>query len=291
MKNLSRSMLMVAVIAAGGTAVGDIVDLTGVPDLSQHAVTSPTAWANYCAPTAGANVAYYFGQTYSNLLVGDSLPGSTSGANNIIAGGGLLPPGPGSMADLMVTSLTGGTTANNLRTGLDAYLENRWDNTFGGSDWNTVYLESQSLTGGGTEFWGQLQTEISNGSGVILLIAWIGVSPPEGYDLPDGYDGSTTASSALGHAVTMNGYNTDLITPTMTIRDPANNGGGSHTFSPTLSADTFQVNVSGTSDITIDYGGGSIATIYGAVFTNIPSPGALSLLLVSGLLARRRRQR
>lgn len=282
MKNLLRVGTIVTAISAGGTASATIINLSNVPDLSQH---SGVSWVNYCAPTAGANVAYYHGQTYSSLVPGDSFPfSSTSVANNIIAGASSPPPLFGSMAFHMNTSVNSGTTGNNLRDGLDQYMENNWDATNGGTDWTTTYHSAAAL--GGTAFWNLLVSEITNGNPTILLIDWAG-GAPGGYDLPDEGTGST-AGSAISHAVTMTGFNTNNpLVPIMNINDPANNGGGVHAFGGEGAAYVLTVN---TFDLMFTLGG-STAIVYGAVTTNIPSPGAFALLLLSGCVGSRRRRR
>lgn len=263
--------------AVSAQVQGTIVNLSGVPDLSQHA---DIPWNNYCAPTSGANVAYYFGQTYSNLQQG-YLSGDAGGAAVIIDG-----IAGNSMVNFMGTTTSGGTTGSGVLNGLDTYLENNWDLAAGGTDWNTQYLDANIL--GGSTFWNNLQTEISNGSGVILLIAWFG-GAPAGYETPDGYTPGVLQTSTLGHAVTMTGFDTTSPTNTLSINDPANNGGGAHNWPGEGAAYGVTINPS---DISIILGG-SGATIYGAVVTNIPGPGALTLLALSGLIAassgRRRR--
>ena len=280
MNSYLRVGAIVAVAALGYSASGTIINLSNVPDFSQH---SGAGWANYCAPTTGTNVAYYFGQTYGGLVPGDTFPfGTSSVADGIIAGASSPPPIVGSMANRMGTSVIGGTTGNNLRDGLDLYLEDNWDSTPAGTDWTTTYHDAAALTGAG--FWTLLQNEIANGSGVILLIAWTGVVPI-GYDVPEDYAAGIGANDAMGHAVTMTGFNTNA-SPIMHINDPANNG-GIHNFPGEGAA--FSVTVDPTSLlITL---GGQTATIYGAVTTNIPGPGALSLLALGGLIAASSRRR
>ena len=164
-------------------------------------------------------------------------------------------------------------------------MENNWDLTAGGTDWDTRYFDASIL--GGSAFWNDLQSELSDGSGVILLIAWF-AGAPAGYETPDGYAPNVQPESALGHAVTMTGFNTDLPTHTLSINDPANNASSLHNWPGEGAAYAVTVN---SFDISITLAG-SGATIYGAVVTNIPGPGALSLLALSGMLAaplRRRR--
>ncbi|MCZ6834164.1 MAG: hypothetical protein O7G85_00165 [Planctomycetota bacterium] len=281
MNSYARVGAIFAMAGFVAPASGTIINLSNVPDLSQH---SGGSWANYCGPTNGSNVAYYFGQTYSGLVPGDTFPfASSSAADAIIAGASSPPPVLGSMAQRMSTTVAGGTTGNNLRDGLDLYLEDNYDATPGGTNWTTDYHDAAGLTGSG--FWALLQNEIANGSGIILLIAWTG-GIPGGYDVPEDYSAGISATSAMGHAVTMTGFDTN-ITPFMHINDPANNGGSAHNFGGEGAA--YGVTINPTSlGITLS---GSNATIYGAVITNIPTPGAMSLLGLAGLFTLRRRRR
>lgn len=282
MKNLLQVGMIVFAIALCDTASASVINLSNVPDLSQH---SGAGWANYCAPTSGANVAYYHGQTYGSLVPGDAFPfSSTSAANNIIAGPASPPPLGGSMAFHMNTLTSVGTTGNDLRDGLDLYMENNWDATVGGTDWTTTYHSAAAM--GGAAFWNLLVSEITNGNPAILLIDWA-AGAPGGYDLPDEGTGNT-AGSAISHAVTMTGFNNNVPSvPIMNINDPANNGGGAHAFGGEGAAYVVTVNAG---NITFSIGG-STARVYGAVTTNIPAPGAAALLLLSGLVGGTRRRR
>ena len=115
-----------------------------VPDFSQH--YGPN-WNNYCAPTVAANCVYYFAMSGHPNLIGanpigpDNPPGpppgaADTGANNVIAGANSPPPIAGSLAQLMNTTVNGGTTVANMVNGLDTYLETN-DPFAGPNSWNT----------------------------------------------------------------------------------------------------------------------------------------------------------
>jgi hypothetical protein len=273
------------------TAEGAIVTLANVPDFSQHANAQ---WANHCAPTAGTDVAYYFGNTYPLLLQGNPWgPGAAAdnGATTIIGGlGGPPPPPPpaGSMAALMGTTNATGTTAMGMTLGLDAYMENNWDNIMGGAHWSTAFWPSNPAFGGvgGAGLWAILQNEINQGSGVVLAIAWFAGSPA-GYDTPDAYNPEEDPYAGMGHAVTLVGYDNNPQQFRIQINDPANNALGAHAWGGEYAWYNLTVNPN---DLTINIGG-FVATVYGAAVTNIPEPGTLALLGVGALVAAGRRRR
>ena len=265
-----------------------------VPDFSQHELA---AWSNYCAPTAGTNVAYFFAQTYAGLRQGHPLAPQGQGAladvgasTNI--GGNVPPPAPlipSNMANLMGTTAAGGTTLAGASVGLDAYLEVH-DGQAGNLFWNTSILLSNPIFGGvgGPAFWNTLQNQLSGGSGILLAMHWQGGIAPGGYETPDPYNPSDfDEDTGIGHAVTMVGYDVSLAIPTLDIHDPANNPPGmagtkTHVWPP-VAADTYGVTVNAT-DLTIVVGPAT-GVIYGAVITNpVPEPATLGLL-ASGLLA------
>jgi hypothetical protein len=254
-----------------------------MPDFSQHA---DPAWSNYCAPTAGANVVYYFSQSgFTSLRQSYPVgPGASAdaGATDIIGGTAGPPPPAASLAGLMSTSLGAGTTPLNLRDGLDQYLEaNDGDiNT----TWNTQWITTASV--GGAAFWSQMKTEINNGSGVILLLGWVGTPPtfdPEShkYDLPEGASTNPAGTDPLAHAVTMTGYDPALAND-LYVMDPANNlsgGTGIHNWTPGL-GDKYVVTVNPTNlSVVVN---GSAATIFGAVVTQpVPEIEAFAFYMAS----------
>ncbi len=193
--------------------------LSGIRDLSQH---DDSSFVNYCGPTAAANVVQYFRTLHGNNLLGVT-PNDDAAANGLIgAPVGLSPPhgtpAAGSLAARMSTSLRDGTTPNNLRDGLDSYLEDTHDGVVGGSDWDTQLLLTQSAGGSlsGADFWSELQAAGNAGKGIILLIDWLpnpmsppSTLPPESnddqeYDPPESPGQGATVS--IGHTVTMTGY-------------------------------------------------------------------------------------
>ena len=242
--------------------------LTGVTDFAQDRLT----WNNYCAPTTGADVAYYYAQIFSSLT-----PGNTSGdADTVIA----------DMATRMGTTNPGGTTVNGLVAGLDSYLEDNWDSITGGTHWSTTYLSGASL--GGAGLYSAVDSAINNGDGVILLIAWkTGLPIDPNYHLPNGYDGSTGLGDPMGHAVALTSTLPNIaINKFITINDPANNA-GTHSF--LTESTSFGVTVNALDWTLNTQMGGAIATIYGAVTTSIPAPGALSVFGLAFLTRGRRR--
>ncbi len=82
-------------------ARGNPVTIANVPDFSQKAVAG---WTNYCAPTAGADLVYYFAANgHISLIQGFNLapqapgdqPATDDGASTIIGGSANQgPPAP-----------------------------------------------------------------------------------------------------------------------------------------------------------------------------------------------------
>ena len=145
-----RSIMMTGLCSVAIASSAHAGVLTGVTDFAQDRLT----WNNFCAPTTGADVAYYYSQIFSSLT-----PGNTSGdADTVIA----------DMATRMGTTNSGGTTVNGLVAGLDSYLEDNWDSITGGTHWNTTYLSGASL--GGAGLYSAVDSAINSGDGVILLL-------------------------------------------------------------------------------------------------------------------------
>jgi hypothetical protein len=285
---MKYAVAFLAVASLSGGVRGDIVTLNNVPDFSQHA---NAGWSNYCAPTNGANLAYYFGQSgFSMLLQGNPIgPGAAAdfGATTIIGGTqpGSPPPPAGSMAQRMNTSLQLGTTAFDIVVGLDGYFEDNWDGIAGGLDWITTYHDAAML--GGSTFWNILQSEINAGSGIILTIAWPFGVPSQPWDTPKNYFPNIGPNAFLGHAVTMTGYDNDPLNPKLIMNDPANNS-GVHNW-PGESA-SYAVNI-GLSDLSFTITPGDLASVYGAVIIRpIPGPGGLAVIAVGVVIGARRRR-
>ena len=272
-------------------AVAGPVIISNVPDLSQHV----NNFNNYCGPTAAANVVYYFNQTGGNTNLGGT-PGVDANATGLIGGNTpvITPPPdgfpvPGSLADLMGTSLVNGTTPQKLRDGLDSYLEDKHDGIGGGNDWDTQLLLTQSAGGSlsGNDFWLELQSSIDVGKGVILLIDWAGNAPQETEDQQ--YEEPETpgqgASSSIGHAVTMVDYAPGTFTPArIFFHDPGTNLSSGHDWTP-ASPESSLLTVNAT-NLSASFGlpgFQATGTIYGAV-TTIPEPNSLVLFSLSGLL-------
>ncbi|MGA2030970.1 MAG: PEP-CTERM sorting domain-containing protein [Thermoguttaceae bacterium] len=269
-------------------------------DLSQ---TANNMWSNYCAPTAAGDLVYHFGKTYPTLVqnkgYGPGLQADTD-AENVI--GGANPPnnadppgGPGatagSLAQLMGTTRTTGTTLDNLKTGVDSYL--KANSTI---SWETHELKVGSYPNPkGANFLSDLQTDLSNGADVILVVAWQNATPPAAgsYTVPSGYDSGVLGSSVIGHAFEMIGY--DSGSNTILVNDPANNAANS------WGAEATPYNVAANLPANLEFNvQGATAIAYGAVVVNSPEPSTLWLLAASvvglgafGLrrLARARRQK
>ncbi|MGD0899939.1 MAG: PEP-CTERM sorting domain-containing protein [Thermoguttaceae bacterium] len=286
-------------LAGGHLSAAPVIE-NNVYDFSQ---TANGTWTNYCVPTVAGDLVYHFGNTVPALVQGNlygpgNLPGSNNGATTII--GGLSPPnnggdvvggnGPptGSLAALMQTTHNGGTTLDNLKTGLDSYLA---ANSSVG--WNTherLYSDYPVPPNQeGLNFYNALTADLAGGADVILVIAWKnGQAPDVRYQLPTGYDAGELKTSAIGHAFEMYGY--DANTSQVWLNDPANNGGAhswaAEGFNPVVA---FPVNDGFTFNV-----GGATAIAYGAVVVSpTPEPSTLLLLAVGGLgtfgLARRTR--
>ena len=278
----SLGWILVGGLVASQTAWGQVT-LPNLHDFSQHA---DPGWSNYCAPTAGANLVYYFSQNGFISLrqtypIGPGASADT-GATDIIGGLTGPPPPATSLAGLMNTSLGAGTTPLNLRDGLDQYLEaNDGDIN---PTWNTQWITTESL--GGAALWNQMKTSINQGSGVILLMDWVGSPPtydPEShnYDLPEGASTNPAGTDPLAHAVTMAGYDPSFAND-LYVMDPANNlvgGVGSHNWTPGL-GDKYLVTVNPSSlSVVVN---GSAATIFGAVVTQpVPEIETFALYMAS----------
>jgi hypothetical protein len=273
-----------------------------VPDFSQH--YGPN-WSNYCAPAAAANCVYYFGMSgHANLLGGNPIgpdvpagppPGpADTGANNIIAGVNAPPAMAASLASLMGTTINNGTTAANMQTGLDNYLEAN-DPFAGANSWTTSLVLNTDVGVTGQSLWDYMKDELHKCENVLPLITWPN-GPPDGnsereYDQP-----SDPIPGSIGHVVTMVGFDDQVVgTEFMYVNDPANNlgafqqpwrarhnWGGEYTkYGVTIQASTV--------DIVI---GGKTGSIYGVISASpVPEPATLSLtaLATAAMMCRRRR--
>jgi hypothetical protein len=274
-------------------ARGNPVTIANVPDFSQKAVAG---WTNYCAPTAGADLVYYFAANgHISLIQGFNLapqapgdqPATDDGASTIIGGsanqGPPAPLNPVNLANQMGTDANHGTTVNGMLNGLDGYLESE-DGVDGSANWNTYLLQSSVV--GAAPFWSTLQGELSLGKGILLAIGWKN-GAPGGYDTPTDPDYSYDPypSNPMGHAMMMVGYDVSGQNNNIYVHDPANNNPATSHVWPVVQPDIYAVTVNPlTSDLSINVGGVAIGTIYAAVITSfVPEPGTLALM-VSGAL-------
>ena len=208
----------------------------------------------------------------------------------------------------MSTSPVAGTTLAGAQSGLDSYLETNDGNS--NVSWNTLILLADARQPGGlggANFWNALQQNLAGGAGILLAIQWTKdqfgnpIIPGSEYDIPNPYDpDDTSEEAAMGHSVTMVGYDAAVNPNAILFHDPANNplipnGGGtrSHVW-PVVVADSSGVIVNA-NDITIMIGPVGFAVpgiVYGAVVTNpVPEPSAAVLLVIGamGITALRRR--
>ncbi|MBL0928340.1 MAG: hypothetical protein IBJ11_11935 [Phycisphaerales bacterium] len=257
-----------------------------MPDFSQK---NNPAWVNYCAPTAGADIVYWFSNSDAALRRGQPYgPGAAADAGVNANIGAPPAPAAGTLAQLMGTTVAAGTSLAGCRNGLDAYLEAN-DSLPGNNNWNTQSVLANAFPApSGQNFFNFLQQSLSSGAGVILAVHWLN-GAPGGYDIPNPYNPSDNDVTGMGHAFVMTGYNTLAAIPTISVNDPANNLLNAHNWNGENTVFNLNVGAGGLPN-QLTFGIlGFTATIYGAVVT-IPTPGAAALLSVAGLLALRRRR-
>ncbi len=284
--SLAASAVLAALAASTALAQPAQFQVNGVPDFSQN---HNAAWRNYCAPVAAADWVYWFAGTYPSLRQGNPVgPGvaADNGVDSIVGG---VPPAAGSLAQLMGTTPNGGTTLAGCANGLDQYLEAN-DGVAGNVNWTTTtLLRANFAAPSGQNFLTALQAALSNGSGVILAVAWP-AGAPGGYETPDPYD-PTNDNGAMGHALALTGYNNANLT--INVNDPADNLNGVHNWpGQNLMANLIQGPNGLPNFLSINIGGVR-GDIYGAVVTTpIPTPaGAIALLGPAAVVAIRRRRR
>ncbi|MCA3005247.1 MAG: hypothetical protein LW650_07255 [Planctomycetaceae bacterium] len=259
--------------------------VNGIPDFSQY---QNPAWRNYCAPTAGADLVYWFSTSDPALRRGSPFGPGGAADNGVNANIGGVPPAAGTIAQLMGTTPAGGTSLIGCANGLDAYLEAN-DSLGGNANWNTqMVLAANFAAPSGQNFFTFLQQRLSSGAGVLLAVAWPN-GAPGGYDVPDNYSGSDSPNAGIGHAFVMTGYNTLGAVPTISVNDPANNLLNAHNWPGENTVINLNVGMGGLPNVLTFGLGGFTGTVYGAVVT-IPSPGPLGLLMIGGTLAALRRR-
>lgn len=290
-RNHTKAPCAAAVLAlglAGGLSAAQFTE-NNTYDFSQ---TGNNTWVNYCAPTVAADLVYHFGNAYPALVQGNSYgpgnqPGADNGATDIIGGQVGVnpsdPPGPPalSLAGRMATTRNGGTSLNNMKAGLMAYLTNNSN-----INWNNQELLAANFVNGAA-FLNALQNDLTNGYDVLLVVAWPNGAPVGGnYSVPANYDAGIFSNSAIGHAFEMIGFDSGV--GTIAVNDPANNGGAhswvaeGQNYNVIAQPANFQFNV-----------GGATAVAYGAIVVQaIPEPSTLLLLAgAAGLVVLRLRRR
>jgi len=302
---LSAAVVLAADYAEDFTKYAD--NGNAVPDFSEH---YGPGWRNYCAPTVAANCVYYFGMSgHPNLLKNNPIgpdpapsppPGlADAGANSIIAGVNSPPPIAGSLAQLMGTAVNGGTTAANMRAGLDSYLAAN-DPFAGANSWNTALVLNTDPGMTAQALWDYMKDELYKCENVLPLIQWPN-GPPQGgtgyewkYDEPD-----DPVPGSIGHAMTMVGFD-DLVAGQefIYVNDPANNlfpipqgqWRAWHNWNGEYSKYGVTINnATSTVDFQIL---GVTASIYGVVSASpVPEPAALVLLVLGAAMMIRRRRR
>lgn len=147
-----------------------------MPDLSQHASQS---WQNFCAPTAAADVIYslrhYDTGLKGRLPAGPGALADTAAIQNI-AGLDAPPARAGSLANLMQSSVTSGTSAEQLVSGLQIYLQN---NALADDTWHVRYVDIQHSTP--TVVYTLIQNTLTSHGGVIIAMQW---APQETQNTP-----------------------------------------------------------------------------------------------------------
>ena len=156
----------------------------GMPDLSQHAIQPD--WECYCAPTSAANVIMYFSNSYPELsptVVFADDPDFNSEeewlSNRLIAGNQSPFPQSKSFADRMSTTMDGGTTYENIATGLKSFID---ENARNPSEWEIDLVMENEQSPDGVALWNKLTEHCASGDGLLLCVIW-GVpvpSSPEG---------------------------------------------------------------------------------------------------------------
>jgi hypothetical protein len=276
--NMNQKTLTIAIAVLLGAAFAagraSAVQLNNTYDFSEKANNT---WSDYCAPTAAGDLMYHFGKTYPALVKNNAYgPGGTSDtdAENIIGGAANLvdPPPAGSLAAYMGTLRNGGTTLDGLKTGIDSYLTANCP-----VSWSThELLLSNYQDPKPTNFFTALENALSNGSDVILVVAWPNAPPANGdYSVSGSYDHGTTKTSEIGHAFEMIGYN---AVASILVNDPGNNPGSTNIWN--AEAANYVVGLPGNTNFVV---GGATATAYGAVVVTVPEPSTL-LLLAAGVV-------
>jgi hypothetical protein len=146
----------------------------GMPDFSQHAVSE---WSCYCAPTSAANVLTFFSTRYPQLnprqVFSSQAPREQSGdwfINRMISGSAPPLPKENSLAELMTTTAKDGTSTDDLRNGVSAYIRH----SLGSSekDWKVTQVLDDEDSPNGPELWDQLCEHCAAGDGILLCILW-----------------------------------------------------------------------------------------------------------------------
>jgi len=146
----------------------------GMPDFSQHAVPE---WACYCAPTSAANVLTFFSTRHPQInpreVFANQVPNDATGdwfINRSISGSKPPLPKDGSLAALMKTNTSSGTSIDGVSKGIKTYLDRSLNSSTG--DWKVTEVLDDENNPNGRELWDKLCEHCAAGDGILLCVLW-----------------------------------------------------------------------------------------------------------------------